>query len=250
MALVARGMARSRNQAAALIASGQVLVKGLESPKASSEVSQSTEISVSGDLYVARSAGKLAAALDAFEITVPQLCLDIGASTGGFTQVLLERGAAKVLAVDVGHNQLASELREDSRVVNLEGTNVRELDAAGLGFEPDQIRLTVADLSFISLTLVAEKFLELAPKAEVVALIKPQFELQRSRLNKAGVVAQAADRIEAVTKVVGAFDAIGYGLQHFAPSEVVGSHGNQEYLAHFFPGSASRISLDEIQDLI
>ena len=250
MALVARGMARSRNQAAALITSGQVSVKGLEAPKSSSEVSESTEIKVTGDLYVARSAGKLSAALYAFEISVPQLCLDIGASTGGFTQVLLERGAAKVLAVDVGHNQLASELREDSRVVNLEGTNVRELDAAGLGVEPDQIRLTVADLSFISLTLVVEKFLELAPKAEVVALIKPQFELQRSQLNKAGVVAQAADRIEAVTKVLTAFEAIGYALQHFAPSEVVGSHGNQEYLAHFCPGSVSRISLDEIPDLI
>jgi 23S rRNA (cytidine1920-2'-O)/16S rRNA (cytidine1409-2'-O)-methyltransferase len=250
VALVARGMARSRNQAAALITSGQVSVKGLEAPKSSSEVSESTEIRVTGGLYVARSAGKLSAALDAFEITVPQLCLDIGASTGGFTQVLLERGAAKVLAVDVGHNQLASELRDDSRVVNLEGINVRELNASGLGAQPDQIGLTVADLSFISLTMVADKFLELAPEAEVVALIKPQFELQRSRLNKAGVVAQEADRIEAVTKVVSAFEAAGYGLQQLAPSEVVGSHGNQEYLAHFSPASLGRISLDEIQDLI
>jgi len=233
-----------------LIPRGKVSVRGLTSPKASSEVADSAEITVSGELYVARSAGKLAAALDSFGVEVPEICLDIGASTGGFTQVLLERGASKVLAVDVGHDQLAAELRENPKVVNLEGHNVREMVTQDLGLNPEVIGLVVADLSFISLTMVAHKFSELAPKASVVALIKPQFELQRSKLNKAGIVADAADRQLAIEGVLSSFAAAGYGAQALTRSSVIGSHGNQEYLALFSPASVAEISAAEIAGIV
>ena len=250
LALVARGLARSRNQAATLIAQGKVSVDGRQARKASLEVSDSAQILVSGELYVARSAGKLADALDRFNLEVPAVCLDAGASTGGFTQVLLERGAECVLAVDVGHNQLSPELIADPRVRNLEGHNIRDLTKADLAVPEGEIQLVVADLSFISLTLVAAKFAQVAPKAPVVALIKPQFELDRSRLNKAGVVQVRADRLEAVRSVIDGFAQSGYRICEFAPSSVVGASGNQEYLALFRPDRGDRMGSAAIAQLV
>lgn len=250
VALVQRGLARSRNQAAVLISQGKVRVAGIANPKASSDVDDTTKIELTGDLYVARSAGKLADALDRFQIPVPAVCLDVGASTGGFTQVLLERGAELVLAVDVGHGQLAQELAEDSRVVNLEGRNIRELSDLELGPRAPEVSLVVVDLSFISLTLVAQKLIELAPSAELIALIKPQFELDRSKLSSAGIVTSKQNRHLAVGKVIDAFAWVGYGLVDLIPSAVVGSHGNQEYLAHFIPGALGKINSDAIAELV
>ena len=250
VALVERGLARSRNQAAVLISQGKVKVTGVSNPKASSEVDEKTKIELTGELYVARSAGKLSNALDQFHVSVPAVCLDVGASTGGFTQVLLERGAELVLAVDVGHGQLARELAEDARVVNLEGRNIRELSDLELGPRTPEISLVVVDLSFISLSLVAQKLIELAPKAEAIALIKPQFELDRSKLSSAGIVTSKQDRHQAVGKVIDAFAWVGYGLVGLIPSAVVGSHGNQEYLAHFIPGELGKINSDAIAELV
>ena len=250
LALVQRGLARSRNQAATLIADGQVMVNGKVERKASVLVSESQEITVAQEPYVARSAGKLSAALISFGITIPRVCLDAGASTGGFTQVLLEHGAELVFAIDVGHGQLAPELAADPRVVNLEGRNIRDLDTSDLGPRATEIGLIVVDLSFISLKLVAPKLIELGPKAEVVALIKPQFELDRSRLSKHGVVTERSDRHRAVAKVIDAFLWVGYGLDQIIPSPVVGTSGNQEYLAHFLPGALGKINSDAIAELV
>lgn len=250
LALVERGLARSRNQAAVLISEGKVVVSGVMNPKPSTVVTEATKISITGELYVARSAGKLSDALDRFNIQVPAVCLDVGASTGGFTQVLLERGAELVLAVDVGHGQLAAELREDPRVVNLEGRNIREISDLELGPRAAEVGLVVVDVSFISLGLVAQRLIALASRAEVVALIKPQFELDRSKLNKSGVVESRADRHEAVAKVIDSFTWVGYGLSGLIRSAVVGASGNQEYLAHFIPGELGKVNSDAIAELV
>lgn len=250
VALVARGLARSRNQAATLISQGKVSVPGLALPKPSSQVSEDQVIELRGEIYVARSAGKLIDALDSFRVSVPPICLDVGASTGGFTQVLLERGADLVFAVDVGHGQLTQELREDSRVVNLEGKNIRDLSDLEFGPRAEQIGLVVVDLSFISLTLVAPRLMDLAPKAQVIALIKPQFELDRSKLDGSGVVTNRADRHNAVAKVIDSFSWVGYGLSGLIPSSVIGSAGNQEYLAHFIPGQLGKVNSDAITELV
>lgn len=250
LALVQRSLARSRNQAASLIADGQVLVNSKVASKASTIVSDSDDIQVIAQPFVARSAGKLAGALRSFGVKVPAVCLDVGASTGGFTEVLLQEGAELVFALDVGHGQLAPELASDPRVVNLEGQNIRDLTPATLGPRAPEIGLIVVDLSFISLKLVAPKLIELGPKAEVIALIKPQFELDRSRLNKHGVVTERQDRHRAVAKVIDAFLWVGYGLDQLEPSEVVGNSGNQEYLAHFTPGALGKINSDAIAELV
>ena len=250
VALVARGLARSRNQAATLISQGKVFVQGLQAQKASQIIQDKTQLDVVGDLYVARSAAKLADALDHFGVEVPHICLDAGASTGGFTQVLLERGAELVLAVDVGHDQLAEELRTDSRVRNLEGQNIRELTPKQLGVDQDQITLVVADLSFISLTLVAKKFADLAPKAKVITLIKPQFELDRTRLNKLGVVSDRNDRLRAVQSVITEFESAGYTVSGFVSASVIGATGNQEYLAFFERGAGKSLELSAIAEQV
>jgi 23S rRNA (cytidine1920-2'-O)/16S rRNA (cytidine1409-2'-O)-methyltransferase len=235
LALVSRGLARSRNQAASLIEQGLVRVNGKLAQKPSQIVTETASLEVLGEIYVARSAEKLLFALDHFNVSVPDHCLDIGASTGGFTQVLLQRGAKSVVALDVGREQLASELRSDPRVIDLSGRNIREVAASELA-NSQQVGLVVVDLSFISLKLVADKFLELAPNAQFIVLIKPQFELQKSMLNDQGIVDSAANRQAGVKSALSALAGAGLKLLGLCLSPITGTHGNIEYLAHLAKG--------------
>jgi len=183
-------------------------------------------------MAVSRAGGKLSFALEEFGITPSGVCLDVGASTGGFTEVLLGAGAEKVVAIDVGHDQLSPELQLDPRVVNVEGTNVRELSLSQLRkIAPEKPSLVVVDLSFISLTVVAKKLLELAQGAELVILIKPQFELSKEKL-RAGVVKVDSDREAARDKVLAVFSEQGAEVSGVCVSPVVGTKGNTEFLAH------------------
>ncbi|MGW9629022.1 TlyA family RNA methyltransferase [Microbacterium sp. NPDC055521] len=240
-ALAARGLARSRTHAASLIADGLVSVDGRTVIKASAPVSDDAELRIDGgDHYVSRGAHKLLTALDSFDIAVEgRLALDMGASTGGFTQVLRERGARRVLAVDVGHGQLAPQIAADSAVTVVEGFNVRHMtprslaDATGETHPPD---LAVGDLSFISLDLVLPAIAEtIAPDADVVLLIKPQFEVGRTAV-KGGLVTSAATRLDAVERVLWSAHDAGLGMLGILPSPILGTHGNAEYLVHLAPG--------------
>lgn len=231
-ALVARGLARSRTHAASLISEGKVSSAGLVLGKASVQISDDRELAVrqdEEDTYVSRAGHKLVGALDAFPSVVPlgKRCLDAGASTGGFTDVLLRRGAARVVAVDVGHGQLVPQLREDPRVEVHEGLNVRYMSPADIG---GPAALTVADLSFISLTLVVAPLAQCTePGGDLVLMVKPQFEIGKDRLGRTGVVTSERERRMAVEKVaVAAFDA-GLELRGLAQSPLPGQDGNVEY---------------------
>ncbi|WP_374946109.1 TlyA family RNA methyltransferase [Agreia sp.] len=235
-ALSATGLARSRTHAAQLIADGMVRVDGVAQVKASHRVREGQALSVDGDDgYVSRAAGKLVAALDAFPDVVVdgRLALDAGASTGGFSQVLLERGARQVIALDVGHGQLAPVVADDPRVRVVEGFNVRfatpeALSAAARVAESPS--LVVADLSFISLATVLPALQSVAtPSADFVLLVKPQFEVGRTGIRE-GIVKNSGLRGEAVAGVLwSAFD-LGLGTAGITPSPVVGAAGNKEYL--------------------
>ena len=231
-ALVARGLARSRTHAAALIAEGKVTSAGKVLAKASLQVDDDRDLAVEHDeqdTYASRAGHKLAGALDAFpEVTVEgKRCLDAGASTGGFTDVLLRRGAASVVAVDVGHGQLVPHLRDDPRVTVHEGMNVRYMEPADIG---GPAALTVADLSFISLTLVVQPLAQCTePGGDLVLMVKPQFEIGKDRLGRTGVVTSGRERRLAVEKVaLAAFDA-GLDLCGLAASPLPGQDGNVEY---------------------
>jgi 23S rRNA (cytidine1920-2'-O)/16S rRNA (cytidine1409-2'-O)-methyltransferase len=233
-AVVERGLARSRTQAARLIAEGRVSVDGRSVVKASVRVAPGQSVTVAGlDHYVSRAAHKLIAALDVFDID-PRgaVALDAGASTGGFTQVLLERGADRVIALDVGHGQLAPIVESDPRVTSLEGVNVRYLDVAELRAQTDgrAVDLVVGDLSFISLTLVIPALVAaVGLDADYVFLVKPQFEVGRGGIRE-GIVRDPALREDAVTQVMWAAWDAGLPTAGVSPSPLVGTHGNQEYL--------------------
>ena len=236
-ALAARGLARSRTQAATLIAAGVVTVDGRPALKPALKVAESAELVVAAsDHYVSRGAHKLIAALDGFDVDpAGRLALDAGASTGGFTQVLLERGARTVLAIDVGHGQLAPELQGAPGLVLVEGCNVRDLDRAALahvtGVDASP-SLVTADLSFISLTTVMPALrVTVAADADFLLLVKPQFEVGRGGVRE-GVVRDAALRAEAVANVLWAAFDLGLGTAGVLSSPIVGAHGNHEYLVH------------------
>ncbi|WP_443218452.1 TlyA family RNA methyltransferase [Rathayibacter sp. YIM 133350] len=234
-ALASRGLARSRTHAATLIAEGLVSVDGRAVLKASTPVRDEQQLEIAGaDHYVSRAAHKLIAALDAFDVPVAgRVALDAGASTGGFSQVLLERGAARVLAVDVGHGQLATGLQGEPRLVLVEGFNVRDLTTDGLAAAsgvPERPDLVVADLSFISLTHVLAALRATAtPDADFVLLIKPQFEVGKGGTRE-GVVRDPAARTDAVTNVLWAAFDVGLGTAGFVRSPLAGGAGNIEYL--------------------
>lgn len=255
-ALAARGLARSRTHAATLIAEGLVSVNGRPVVKASAPVAEDAEIFVAGaDHYVGRAAHKLIAGLDGFGITVAgRLALDMGASTGGFTQVLRERGARKVLAVDVGHDQLAPTIAADPGVVSIEGFNVRYMTRENLAaatHEPDAPDLLVGDLSFISLELVLPAIAAVAPHgADVVLLVKPQFEVGRTAV-RGGLVTDPATRADAVARTVWTAWDTGLGMLGILPSPILGTRGNAEYLVHLAPGRGSNPTewLDRINAL-
>ena len=229
--LVRRGLARSREQAQEFITAGVVTVKGAVATKAATQVETSDAVEVvvaEGHGYVSRGAVKLNGALDAFsnvDVT-GRLCLDAGASTGGFTQVLLERGAAKVLAVDVGYGQLAWPIRTDDRVVVMERTNIRTLTADDVEFLAE---LVVADLSFISLALVLPAMVACtASDADFVIMVKPQFEVGREAVGD-GVIRDPQVRMGAVLAVAERAIALGLGVAGVAASALPGPRGNVEY---------------------
>jgi 23S rRNA (cytidine1920-2'-O)/16S rRNA (cytidine1409-2'-O)-methyltransferase len=239
--LVRRGLARSRDQAADLIAAGRVAVAGQVAAKPASQVATDSPITVAADGgergYVSRGGYKLAGALAAFPaLTVAgRRCLDAGASTGGFTDVLLRAGASHVVAVDVGYGQLAWSLRSDERVFVLDRVNVRNLQPDQVAPAPD---LVVADLSFISLTLVLPALVGCAtPDADFVIMVKPQFEVGRELVG-GGVVRDPALRSAAVADVAAAAAAIGLGVAGVTASPLPGPSGNVEYFLWLRRGAA------------
>ena len=217
----------SRSQAKSLIEKGDVLVQGVILKKASELISPEDKIEIKVPLFVGRGAFKLERALDEFHLSVKGLvCLDVGASTGGFTEVLLMRGASKVYAIDVGHDQLAVKLKEDDRVINMEGTNIRDLTSL-----PELGDGAVMDLSFISITKVLEQVKNLVkPEAFLVALVKPQFEAGIERLPKDGVVKDERVRQQILSEVISF--ALNSGWEHHRTivSPIEGKSGNVEFL--------------------
>ncbi len=240
-AVAARGLARSRTHAAQLIAAGLVSVDGHPLVKASARVGEDAAITVAAsDHYVSRAAHKLISALDAFAVDVKgRTALDMGASTGGFTQVLRERGANPVLAVDVGHGQLAAPVAADPGVRAVEGFNVRHMTpeslaaASGVDVAPSVV---TGDLSFISLAHVLPAVAGVCtPDADIVLLIKPQFEVGRTGVRE-GLVKNAGLRADAVAGVLWSAWDTGLGTCGLIASPIAGTHGNAEYLVHLRPG--------------
>lgn len=230
-ALVSRQLASSRTAAAKHIQAGEVIVNGQKVTKPATKVADRDVIrlTISGPQYASRAGHKLAGALEVFHtIKVPGTrCLDAGASTGGFTDVLLQQGASEVVAVDVGHDQLVQRLRVDPRVEVHEGLNVRYLTLEDIG---KPVNLVVSDLSFISLKLVLAALVSVCvPGAHLVLMIKPQFEIGRERLPKTGVVTDPAQRREAVVEVIEAALAQGLVPQGVALSPLPGQDGNREF---------------------
>jgi 23S rRNA (cytidine1920-2'-O)/16S rRNA (cytidine1409-2'-O)-methyltransferase len=230
-ALVERGLVESRQKAQALISAGQVRLDGEVADHADQRVAAGSEVVLrERSRVVGRGGEKLSGALDDLGVDpAGRVCLDAGASTGGFTDALLQRGARLVYAIDVGYGQLAWRLRQDERVVVLERTNIRDLSALD-GPEPD---LAVGDLSFISLRLVVPAIRRLlAPASEILVLLKPQFELGRGRVGKGGVVRSQDDRDEALAGFVAWAAGEGLEVLGTAASRVAGAKGNQEYFVH------------------
>ena len=234
LALEQRGLMPSRARARDAILRGTVSVNGEPAKKPNQMVGPDDAVALNDPAagYVSRAALKLIAGLDAGEIEVRgKTCLDVGASTGGFTQVLLERGAARVFAVDVGHDQLHQSLRDDARVVSLEGTNARDLDRETIA---DPIDLLVSDVSFVSLTKVLAAPLALCgPAAEAVILFKPQFEVGREFVGKGGIVSDAAATERALAEVVAFVVGAGFTLQTQVTSPIAGGDGNVETVLVF-----------------
>ena len=244
LVLVERGLARSRNHASTLVESNRVLINGKAARKSSQNVEENDKIAVLESIdYVSRAGHKLAKALDVFtEIDlVGKTALDVGASTGGFTDVLLRRGIAKVFAIDVGHEQMVEQLFDHPKVICVEGFNARELSPATLaertGIQQSLINIdvVVADLSFISLTLVLEQMLSVAPKAEFVVLVKPQFEVGKQSLSAHGLVNDHNLRAGAIKQVTDEAARLGMGIRGLERSELPGTHGNIEYVLWISP---------------
>jgi 23S rRNA (cytidine1920-2'-O)/16S rRNA (cytidine1409-2'-O)-methyltransferase len=237
LALEQRGLMPSRARARDAILRGTVSVNGAPARKPNQMVGETDALSINdpASAYVSRAALKLIAGLDAGGIAVAgRTCLDVGSSTGGFTQVLLERGAAKIYAVDVGHDQLHQSLREDPRVVSLEGQNARALDG---GIIPDSIDVLVSDVSFVSLTKVLAAPLALCgADAEAVILFKPQFEVGRYFVGKGGIVSDLAASERAMSEVIAFIEAAGFALRTKVVSPIAGGDGNVETVLVFGRG--------------
>lgn len=243
--LAERGLADSRARAQALVMAGLVRVNGEVVTKAGTRVPRDAILTVEArGHYVSRAGEKLAHALDVFDVSAQDRdCLDAGASTGGFTDVLLRRGALRVVSVDVGYGQFAWRLRNDPRVHLLERTNVRHLGGENLPFRPD---LLVADLSFISLAVALEKLVDSTPEIrEAILLVKPQFEVGPEHVGRGGLVRDLSSRVAAVEKVAQTFQTWGFGAVGLARSPVAGrKSGNREYPLHLVRGVASGLGDD------
>jgi 23S rRNA (cytidine1920-2'-O)/16S rRNA (cytidine1409-2'-O)-methyltransferase len=253
--LVRRGLARSREQAAALVEAGRVQVRGVVARKVAAMVDPADPVLVTGadpiQDYVSRGGHKLAGALAAFGpegLTVDgRRCLDAGASTGGFTDVLLRAGAAEVVAVDVGYGQLAWSLRSDPRVRVFERTNVRTLTPQSIG---GPVALTVADLSFISLRLVLPALAECTESdGDLSVMVKPQFEVGKERVGAGGVVRDPEVRADAVLDVAAAAYALGLGVAGVAASPLPGPSGNVEFFVWLRRGAA-RADEDRVRAVV
>lgn len=233
-ALEARGLLPSRARARDAVLRGTVTVNGSVATKPNQQVGPDDQIALDDPAaaYVSRAALKLVAGLDEGGIEPSgRVCLDLGASTGGFTQVLLERGAARVYAVDVGHDQLHQRVKADPRVVSLEGVNGRDLTMALI---PEPIDLIVSDVSFVSILKVIDPVLTLAaPAADAVILIKPQFEVGRGNVGKGGIVSNEAAVAEAIQQVIAHFAEAGWAQRFAIGSPIAGGDGNREIVAGF-----------------
>jgi len=237
--LVKRGLAQSREKAKAIIQAGSVYVNGRVADKAGSMVDEEASIEIRDNpiKYVSRGGLKLEKALDAFGISLEgRICMDVGASCGGFTDCMLQRGAKKVYAVDVGTDQLAEKLKQDDRVVSMEKTNIRYL-------EPEQIQDDISfisiDVSFISLTKVLDAVWRLlADEGELVALIKPQFEVGPERIGKKGVVRDKKSHVYAISNVGLQAQAAGFSCKGLDYSPIKGPEGNIEYLIYLLKDSS------------
>ena len=234
--VVARGLAATRARARALALAGQVRVDGAVVSKAGAAVPADADVTLAAPdhPYAGRGGIKLAHALDAFGVAVGgRTALDIGASTGGFTDVLVQRGAARVAAIDVGRGQLAWKLRRDPRVAVLEGLNARGLERALLPPAFRQVDLVTVDVSFISARLMLPPIPPLLrPGADVIVLVKPQFEAGRTEVGKRGLVTDGAVHRRVVDEVAAAADGIGLGRVAATPSPITGAEGNREFFLH------------------
>jgi len=229
--LVERGLADSREKARALIIAGDVLIDGQKSDKPGRSVASDSQVSVTARLpYVSRGGVKLAAALDHFGIDVSgQVCMDVGSSTGGFTDCLLQRGAARVWAIDVGHGQLDWKLRNDPRVVVREGVNARYLAAEEI---PEKFGLAVCDASFISATLLIPAIVPLlAEHGRMIILVKPQFEVGKGEVGKGGIVRDPTQHQAACDRVQACVEQQGFQAT-LIQSPILGAEGNREFLLY------------------
>ena len=228
-----RGLAASRDRAKALIMEGKVVVNGHPATKAGELVGTDASIELKGEdnPYVSRGGLKLEAAFKHFQISVrDKTAMDVGSSTGGFTDVMLQHGARRVYCIDVGYGQLAWKLRQDPNVVLLERTNIRHLENNRI---PEVIDIATIDVSFISLTKVVPKVLEfLKEKGEIVALIKPQFEVGKGEVGKGGIVKEESKRVEVIARIKAEFAALGLQVTGIISSPITGQKGNIEYLLH------------------
>jgi 23S rRNA (cytidine1920-2'-O)/16S rRNA (cytidine1409-2'-O)-methyltransferase len=229
--VVERGLAESREKARALILAGQVLVNGQRADKAGTNIDVGAQVELlARPRYVGRGGLKLEAALDHFGIPAAgKICLDVGSSTGGFTDCLLQRGAARIYAIDVGTGQLDWKLRNDPRVVVQEQVNARYLTREQV---PEPIALAVCDVSFISITMILPALAGLlAHDAQMVILVKPQFELDRDQVGKGGIIRDPRLHQQACQRVERAVQALGFQTE-IIPSPILGAEGNREFLLH------------------
>jgi len=237
--MVQRQLAGSRERARALIMAGRVLVNDQPVDKAGTQVDPEASVRLKGEdiPYVSRGGLKLARALETFQVAAAgRIALDVGASTGGFTDCLLQHGARKVFAVDVGYGQLAWKLRDDQRVTNLERTNIRHLSANQLDEVPD---LAVIDASFISLEKVLPSTTSLVkPDSDIIALIKPQFEVGKGQVGKGGVVRDPDQHAQVIEKIKLMAAQAGCQVMHLCESPILGTKGNREFLIHLRTGKS------------
>ena len=253
VALAQRGLAPSRERAQALIAAGLVRLNGAIVQKPSQKAGDNDVLTVAGadHPYVGRGGLKLAKALEAFDVDpAGKVCMDVGASTGGFTDVLLRHGARKVYAIDVGSGQLDPSLIADARVVNMEQTNARELSRDCFDAPPT---LAVMDVSFISIRLILPALFDILGDAgEVVSLVKPQFEAGRQAVGKRGIVGKPDIHVRVLRDIVAFAPTHGWVVDAMAFSPVTGGDGNIEFLAHLLPSSRATktVSLDEIDAVV
>ena len=238
--LVERGLVATRERARALILAGEVRVNGQVATKAGTAVSEDAEVTLTAPdhPYVGRGGLKLAHALDVFGLDLTGRCgLDIGASTGGFTDVMLQRGAARVVALDVGHGQLDWKIRSDPRVVTRERMNARALEPTDLPDDLRQFGIVTIDVSFISLRHILPVVPALlGPGADVIALVKPQFEARREEVGKGGIIRDEAVHRRVVEEVTAAADTLGLARSGLIDSTITGMEGNREFLLHLRRG--------------